>query len=154
MTALLPPINRARFALIVGGATLCATGVGAALAARAEGATDAATMAVAVMILASAAPSVFAVLPGLIKDEIWGLSVLGISAARTLLAMGAMLVLIEIAGMPNAPVVHGLLAGAMILTLAEAAAAVWQLQRREAARTPTTDPDAPAGVASSARRSL
>ena len=47
MTALLPPINRARFALIMGVATVCATGLAAGLAASADGATTNTTLIVA-----------------------------------------------------------------------------------------------------------
>lgn len=155
MTALPPPIQRSRFGLVMVVATLCAVGASVLLAGRAEGADSASLLAVGGTVLAGAALAVFAVLgPAFIKDEHWGLAVLGVSAARTMLAMFAMLILIEVAGLPRQPVVHGLLAGTIILTTAEAAGAVWQLQRREAARVAMkTDQPMPSGVNATARRS-
>lgn len=136
MTALLPPINRTRFALIMGAATVCATGVAAALAASTDGATTNTTLIVAGIVAASLLLSVVAMLgPNFISDDAWGLAVLGTTAMRTMLAMGAMMMLIEIVKLPKEPVVYGLLGGVLLLCFAEACAAVWQIQKRDAARS-------------------
>lgn len=135
MTALLPPINRARFALIMGVATVCATGLAAGLAASADGANTNTTLIVAGIVAASLLLSVVAMLgPNFISDDAWGLAVLGTTAMRTMLAMGAMVMLIEIVKLPKQPVVYGLLGGAILMCFAEAAAAVWQIQKRDIAR--------------------
>jgi hypothetical protein len=156
LTALLPPINRARFAQIMGVATLCAAAAAGGIAWAAEGGNTTTTLVIVGLVIASLLPSVVAMLgPSFISDEAWGLSVLGTCAMRTMLAMGAMLLLIEMVKLPREPVVFGLLAGAMILTLTEAGLAVWQLQRREAARagqrplTQSTDTPSPQAAASS-----
>ncbi len=154
MTALLPPINRARFARIVGVAALCATAAAAALSSSGDEGTPTVAFTVAGMMLVCAGMAVFALLPALIKDDIWGLAVLGITAAQTMFAAGAMLVLIEAAGLPRVPVVYGLTVGVLVLILAEAIAAVWQLQHREAARASTAQTDNRAGGVQPARRSL
>lgn len=156
MTLPVAPIHRRRFALIMGVATLCALGAGLGLAARA-GADGMALVSIGLVIAIGGLLSVPAMLgPWLIKDEIWGLGVLGITGARTLLGMGGMLILIEVLGLPRQAVVHALLAGVMILTTAEACVAVWQLQARERAPkaelSESTSPQG--GVATPARRSL
>jgi hypothetical protein len=156
LTLPVAPIRRRRFALIMGVATLCALGAGLGLAAR-SGADGPALVSIGLVILVGGLLSVPAMLgPWLIKDEIWGLGVLGITGARTLLGMGSMLILIEVQGLPRQPVVHALLAGVMILTTAEACVAVWQLQTRERkARHELPESTSPrSGVATPARRSL
>jgi hypothetical protein len=90
----------------------------------------------------------------LIKDEHWGMSVLAVTGTRTLLAMFAMLLLIEVGGLPRQAVVYGLLSGTLILTTAEAASAVWQLQRRETARASMNPKSTHPVVAAPARRSM
>lgn len=155
MTPPTAPINRRLFAIAVAVATLCALGAGLMLASRA-GAEGNALIAIGAVILAGGMLSVPAMLgPWLIKDEIWGLAVLGVTAFRTVLGIGGMFVLIELVGLPRQAVVHALLIGVMLLTTAEAAAAVWQLQRQQAARTgASTDETSPRnGVATPARRS-
>ncbi|MCC5823121.1 MAG: hypothetical protein LAT64_10040 [Phycisphaerales bacterium] len=155
MTPPTAPINRRLFAIAVAAATLCALGAGLMLASRA-GAEGSALIAIGAVILAGGMLSVPAMLGSwLIKDDIWGLVVLGITAFRTVLGIGGMFVLIELVGLPRHAVVHALLAGVMLLTTAEAAAAVWQLQRQQAARTvASTDETSPRnGVATPARRS-
>ena len=156
MTPPTAPINRRLFALMVGVATLCALGAGLLLASRA-GASREDLFAIGLVILAGGALSVPAMLGSwLIKDDVWGLAVLGVTAFRTVLGIGGMFVLIELAGLPRQAVVHALLIGIMLLTTAEAAAAVWQLQRQQAARpgAQNTDETPPRnGVATPARRS-
>lgn len=163
MTDPLPPINRKRFALSMAVSTAAAVALGVGMASRAnggEGVDSGVLLTIGGVLMAGASLSMFTMLGSwLIKDEHWGLAVLGVTAARTLLAMFAMLLLIEVGGLPRHAVVHGLLAGTMLLTLAEAAAAVWQLQRREVARA-SMNPESPSprsprtGVATPARRSM
>ncbi len=140
----------------MGVATLCALSIGLGLAAR-SGAEGFALASLGMVIVVGGLLSVPAMLgPWLLKDEVWGLGVLGITGARTLLGMVGMLVLIEVLGLPRRPVVHALLSAMMILTTAEACVAVWQLQARERTIKPelseSTSPRS--GAATPARRSL
>ncbi len=135
LTPLLPPIDRSRFALMMGLATVCATALAGGLAASADGANTSTTLIVCGLVAASVLLSVVAMLgPSLISDDMWGMAVLGTTALRTMLAMGAMLMLIEVFSLPKEPVVYGLLGGVILLCFAEAGAAVWQIQKRDAAR--------------------
>lgn len=118
-------------------------GVGIAVAGSAGG-TGAVTAAVAGVL---AVGVVLAAVPllghPLVRPETWGLVVLGVSAARTLLALGGMLVLIEVQGLDRRPVVYGVLAGTLVMMIAEGAAAAWLLNRRERQRKQTgSTPDA------------
>ncbi len=156
MTLAVAPINRRRFALIMGVATACALAAGLGLAARAGG-EGAALVSIGLVIFIGALLSVPAMLgPWLIRDEMWGLCVLGVTGAHTLVGMGGMLVLIEVLGLARQPVVHGLLAGLMTLTVAAASAAVFQLQSRERRALPASNESgSPRGGASApAQRSL
>jgi hypothetical protein len=72
--------------------------------------------------------------PPLVTPDRWGMIVLGISGGRTLLGMGAMLILIEAFAMDRKAVVYGVLAGVTTLMIAEAVVAVLLLSQRERAR--------------------
>jgi len=127
------PISRGVFSITMLIATLVAlvaavgavTGVGAG--------TDVATMVGGFVVLAGVISLLTLVGPPLIPHEYWGMAVLGVSGVRTMLALGAMLVLIEIAGFDRRGVVFGLLSGTAILMIAEAAVAVILLNKRERA---------------------
>lgn len=72
--------------------------------------------------------------PPLVKPETWGLVVLGVSGLRTMAALGAMLVLVEVQGLDRKPAVYGLLLGTMVMLVAEAGAAVWLISKRDQRR--------------------
>lgn len=74
--------------------------------------------------------------PPLVTAERWGMVVLCISGLRTMLAMFAMMVLIQILQLERKPVVFGLLTGTLVMMIVEAAAAVVLLSRRERLRAP------------------
>lgn len=71
----------------------------------------------------------------LVTPDNWGLVVLGVSLGRTLLALGAMAILVELSGLPRRPVVIPLLVCTLLVMIAEAATAVWLLSRRERLRS-------------------
>lgn len=138
MSADLAPIPRSLYALLMTGAGVAALAAGllVARAAAAEGDADF-LLPVAGSLLFSIALAVVPLLgPPLVTPPRWGLVVLGVTATRTLVAMGAMLILLEILGLPRRPVVYGLLSGTLLLLVADAIGAVWLLSRRDAARIP------------------
>ncbi len=115
-------------------ASVVALGVGL-WAASAVGAAGMTLVAIGAVIAAGAALCIIPLMgPPLVKPDNWGMVVLGISGVRTLLAMGAMLVLVEVMNLDRKGVVYGLLAGVVVLMVAEAVAAVWLLSARERAR--------------------
>ncbi|MDX2117493.1 MAG: hypothetical protein SFY96_04845 [Planctomycetota bacterium] len=103
-----------------------------------EGSAEARGMTLAcigAVIAAGAALCVVPLLgPPLVTPDRWGMIVLGISGGRTLLGMGAMLILIEAFAMDRKSVVYGVLAGVTTLMIAEAVVAVLLLSQRERAR--------------------
>lgn len=131
MSTHLAPIPRTPYAAVMAAASLVGMGVGLA-AASSAGASPAVLMAVGAVlgigVVLAAAPIVA---QPLIKPEVWGLAVLAASGSRTLLALGGMLVLIEMQGLERRPVVYGLLAGTLVMMVAEGAAAAWLLTRRD-----------------------
>jgi hypothetical protein len=81
-------------------------------------------------IVAVAAVSLVPIMAArLVPASQWGMSVLLSSGARTILALGVLLLLVQ-AGLPKQPTTFGMLTGAMILIVAEAALAVWLINRR------------------------
>lgn len=125
-----PPIPRALYAGIMAIATLVAFGVGLWVADR-NGADGPVLMSIAVALAAVASLTIIPLLgESLIRPDRWGLSVLACSGIRTLIAMGAMLILIEAQGLPRKPVVYGVFGGSIVLLVIEAAAAVWLLNRQ------------------------
>ncbi len=128
------PIPRAPFAIAMSIASVIALGV-ALWAASAVGAAGMTLAAIAAVVLAGAALCIIPLIgPPLVKPDNWGMVVLGISGARTLLGMGAMLILVEAMDLDRKGVVYGLLAGIITLMVAEAIVAVWLLSARERAR--------------------
>ncbi|MGS2903532.1 hypothetical protein V5N20_14335, partial [Staphylococcus aureus] len=65
----------------------------------------------------------------LVRRGTWGLVVMCVSVARTMLAMGAMMVLLEMMQLPRRPIVVGILVGTLVTIFAEAIAAVWVLSK-------------------------
>lgn len=148
----LAPIPRTPYAAVMAAASVVGMGAGIAAASSAGG-TSAVTAAVAgvlaVGIVLAAVPLLG---PPLVRPETWGLVVLGVSGARTLLALAGMLVLIEVQDLDRRPVVYGVLAGTLVLMTAECAAAVWLLGRRERQRKQTVStPDAALSGANGSR---
>ena len=130
----LETIPRAPFAVAMAAATVAALGVGLWLASE-QGASGATLMAIGGVIGVCAALCIVPLFgEPIVTPERWGLVVMGCSAARTMLAMFGMLVLIEAQGLDRKPVVYGVLSGALILMVIEAATAVWLLSRRESRR--------------------
>lgn len=128
------PIPRAPFAIAMSVATFVALGA-AMWAAIWAGATGMTLTAIASVVLAGGALCIVPLIgPPLVKPDNWGMVVLSISGARTLLGMGAMLVLVEAMDLDRKAVVYGLLAGIVTLMIAEATVAVWLLSARERAK--------------------
>jgi hypothetical protein len=75
----------------------------------------------------------------LVTPDNWGIVVLGVSLGRTLLALGAMAIYVEMSGLPRRPVVIPLLTCTLVLMVAEAVTAVWLLSRRDRLRSITPD---------------
>jgi hypothetical protein len=132
--------SRAAYAVAAGGASVAAVGVGVLLASRGmsgiEGAgvsggdQQAALLGVGGVLLLGVLLCAVPMLPApLVKRSNWGMVVMMVSLARTMLAMGAMLVLVEMMQLPRQPVVVGLLVGTLITIFAEAAGAVWVLSK-------------------------
>lgn len=121
--------QRGPYALLVGGASLVAVGA-ALLVAQNIGADERTLLALSGALMLCAGLCVIPSLGApLVTRERWGLVVMGVSAARTLVGMGAMLVLIEGLGLENRPVVMSLLTGVGIMMIVEAAVAVWLLAK-------------------------
>lgn len=78
--------------------------------------------------------------PTLITPENWGLAIMAVSGARTMLALGAMLVMVESMGLPRAPVVYSIMVPAALLMTVEACVAVMLLMARERARIRSSSP--------------
>jgi len=130
----LAPIPRTQYGAVIAAAAVASVMLGL-LAARGAGGEPPVLTALAGVLGAGAALGVVPLLgPRVIPPGVWGLAVLGVSAARTLLALGAMLALIEVQGLERRPVVYGVLAGTGVMMIAEGAAAAWLLMRREACR--------------------
>lgn len=133
-SAPLAPIPRVPYAITM----LCASAVAiwaayaVATAQGAEGPVLASVMGAAVI---ASLMSGVALLPApIVTPERWGLIVLGTSGARTMLALGAMLLMLEVQGLPRTPVVYGILAAVFVLMTAEASVAAILLNRRERQR--------------------
>lgn len=121
--------QRGPYALLVGGASLAAVGA-ALLVAQKIGADERTLLALSGALMLCAGLCVIPSLGApLVTRERWGLVVMGVSAARTLVGMGAMLVLIEGLGLANRPVVMSMLTGVGIMMVVEAAVAVWLLAK-------------------------
>ncbi len=127
------PLQRRTFAIATGVATAVGVGIAAAIASRAG--VDATTMgAIITSILAFGALCIVPIMgPPLVTDDRFGMAVFAISGVRTMLVLGAMMVLTEVAGLPKQPVVHGLLGGVLPIMFTEAFAAAWLINRRDAA---------------------
>lgn len=135
MSAPLAPIPNRPFALVMGVTSAVALGL-ALLASWAAGGDAPTLLAIAGVMLAACAVGLVALIgPPLVTPTNWALVVLASTMMQTMLALGAMLVLIEISGLPRRPVVIGLLAGTFVLMIGEAVAAVWLLARRDRLRT-------------------
>jgi hypothetical protein len=136
LTGPLPPIPRTPYAVLVGGAAVLSVGLGTLIAAQ-MGAPLAGQVAIAAALILGALLAAIPLLPApLITPERWGMAVLAVSGARTMAALGAMLILIELQGLPRKPVVYAILAGTFVMMLVEAMAAVWFLSRRDRLRAP------------------
>ncbi len=107
-----------------------------AAAATASAAVPPMTLAAIAAVLALGVVIAFAPLigPPLVTPDRWGLIVLMVSGARTLLAMGAMMAMIQILHLERKPVVYGVLTGTVVMMTVEALAAVALLNRRERLR--------------------
>ncbi len=135
MPAELAPIPRVPFAVACGVGAVASVLTGLATASGAGGGQDV-LIGVGIALGLLAAMSIVPLIgPPLISAESWGLAVLGVSGLRTIGALGAMLVLIEVQGLARKPAVYGLLIGTVVMLIAEAGAAVWLLSRRERLRT-------------------
>lgn len=96
------------------------------------GATSETLVCIAAAIAACSAASIAPLLsPTLVTDTLWGLAVLAASAGRTILALGAMLILIQLLKLPDRPVAIGILVGVCILMIVEAIVAVSLLAKRD-----------------------
>lgn len=131
MTPTTPHIPRLGYGVTM--AVSCAAAIGAGLFMANRAGANADTLgAVAIALTVLASVCVVPLLgPPLVSDQSWGLVVLGCGAMRTMLALGAMLVLIEVQGLERRPVVMGILIGAMGMMIAEAAVAVRALAARD-----------------------
>lgn len=125
------PIPRTPFALSMLAATLTAVAACAMVSLGAGAGVETSLLLSGVVAVLGLMAMVALIGPPLIAPEMWGLVVLGISAMRTFLALGAMLVLIEVAALDRRPVVLGILSGTGILLIVEAAVAVVLLNKRE-----------------------
>ncbi len=114
-------------------AVSCAVAIAAGLFMAWRGGADADTLvAIGIALGVLASVCVVPLLgPPLVSDDSWGMVVLGTGAMRTMLALGAMLVLIEMQGLPRRPVAAGILTGAVMMMVAEAVAAVRLLAWRD-----------------------
>lgn len=107
---------------IAGG--LVGVGVGVSLCAGLGGAMPA-MLAVGAVVLAAAALGLApAVVPGLNRSDRFGLAVLAMTLAQTLLAIGAGVLLVQVLELPRRPVVLGVMGGVFIVTLLQAIAGV------------------------------
>lgn len=130
----LAPIPRAPFAL----AMLCASIAALAAAyflSTGQGAQGPVLSSIMGAVVIACLMSGVALLGSpIVTPERWGLVVLGVSGARTILALGGMLILLEVQGLPRKPVVYGLLSAVFILMTVEASVAAILLNRRERQR--------------------
>lgn len=128
------PIPRMMYGVTMAVSCAAAIGAGLFMADRAGANADAlGAIGIALAVLASVC-IVPMLGPPLVSGESWGMVVLGCGAMRTMLALGAMLVLIEIQGLERRPVVMGILTGAMMIMIAEAVVAVRALAARDRMR--------------------
>lgn len=130
-TAASQPISRGVFSITMLIATMVALSASVGVVSAAGGGSDLAMLVGGLAVLAGLASLATLVGPPLLPNEYWGMAVLAVSGARTMLALGAMMVLIEFAGFERRAVVFGVLSGTAILMIAEAAAAVILLNKRE-----------------------
>lgn len=133
------PIPRLPFAAICAVASCAAVTLGVLVASQAGGAGETLFSIAGVLIVASALCLIPLIGPPLVTPERWGIAVMLASGARTMVALFALLVLIEVHGAPRRPVVFGVLTGVTILMTAEAVAAVWLLSRRERLKADSRD---------------
>ena len=125
---------RGFFAVSCAVATIAGMGIGIAMASGAGGEGMTLT-AIAGAILAFGAMCIVPLIgPPLVTADRFGLVVFGVSGLRTMLVLGAMLLLIEALGLPRRPVVTGLLGGVLPIMIAEAFAAVVLIHRRDQSR--------------------
>ncbi|CAN5736682.1 hypothetical protein BH11PLA1_BH11PLA1_06660 [soil metagenome] len=114
-------------------ATLGAAAVGGLVTGRMT--ADSAT--IIAVVLAHLASGVVCLVPmlgrALVPPHAVGLLILMSNGARTMLAIGAMMVLIAGLNYANRPVAFGVLSGATFALIAEGLAGVWLLNRRPAA---------------------
>jgi hypothetical protein len=129
-------------------------GLGVLVARGVGGGPDVLGPIAAALALAAIVMVVPLVGPPLVTAHTWGLAAMGASMGRTLLAMGGMMVLITVLGLPAKPVVYGLLSGAVLMMAAEAGIAVRVLARvdrdRKGSKLTATPGPAPAARAGSA----
>lgn len=85
----------------------------------------------AALLLSAAFALIPMVGPPLVPSDRWGMAVMMASMGRTLAAMGAMVMLLEVQGLPRKPVVYGVLSGVFVMMMAEAMIAVWLLNKRD-----------------------
>jgi hypothetical protein len=137
LTGPLPPIPRTPYATAIGAAGLLSIVLGTGIAASAGGDWGVQSAVATVLVMGALLAALPLVGPPLVTPERWGMIVLGVSAARTFLAAGAMLILLEVQGLDRRPVVYGVLSGTLLMMMLEAAAAVWMLTRRERLRHPS-----------------
>lgn len=135
MTGSHAPIPRLPYAAMVGFGALVSIGAGVWVAAAVGGQAGVQTSVAAVLVIGVLLAVVPLMGPPLVTPDRWGMMVLAVSGIRTMLAMGGMLVLIEVQGLERRPVVYGLLTGTLLMMAIEAMAAVWLLSRRERARS-------------------
>lgn len=143
-------ISRTRYALVMGVTSLVAVACSVLTAIFLGAPSDTAIFvagAIAVCAAASIAPLLS---PTLVSDNLWGLAVLASSAGRTILALGAMLILIQLLKLPDRPVAIGVLVGVCILMIVEAIGAVSLLAKRdrELAALRTSSPGSVSGAGS------
>jgi len=132
---IMQPIPRKPYAIAMMIASVVAIGAGVGVGMMAEGSGSSLEMGIAGVMIGLSGLSVVPVLgKPLVSEENWGLAVLGTSVTRTMLAVGGMMVLIEGMGLSRKGSVYGVMVGATVLMVVEAAVAVWLLSRREQGR--------------------
>lgn len=133
------PIPRLPFAAICGLGALASVAGGVGMASSMGGSPDTLVgVGIALALLAGLCLAALAG-PPLVTDDNWGLVVLGVSGVRTMAALGAMLVLVEVQGLDRKPAVYAMLAGTVVMLVAEAGAAVWLISRRDRQRVTVKD---------------
>lgn len=137
----LAPIPGRPFALVCGLGLLISVGVGLLVASGAGG-DERVLLAVGGVLAFGGALFVLPLLgPPVITPERWGLGVMLASMLRTGVALGAMLLLIEVQGLPKRSTTMGILFGTFVMMGVEAVAAVWLLTVRDRLRAVARKPD-------------